>query len=179
MERFAAWVRFEVPGVGFEPPEHPFNLALAAVSVAAVAAGVLAAAWLYLWRTEPLGLLERSALARWVHRLLVNKYYLDRLLVDGVAGSIKRPVTAAAAWFDRRVVDGAVDGVGGATRRVAVFSDRVIDHGLIDGAVNGTGVVLNRVGQVLRRVQNGKVQWYAVVMFAGATVFAIALVLAT
>ena len=114
-----------------------------------------------------------------VHRLLINQYYLDRLLVDGVAGSIRGPVTAAASWFDRRVVDGAVNGVGGATRRVAVFTDRVIDHGLVDGAVNGTGVLLNRAGQVLRRVQTGKVQSYAALMFGGTAVLALALVLTT
>lgn len=43
------------------------------------------------------------------------------------------------------------------------------------GAVNGTGVLLKLAGQVLRRVQTGKVQWYTALMFAGATVFALAL----
>ena len=48
-----------------------------------------------------------------------------------------------------------------------------IDQGVVDGAVNGIGRRLGqRSGQVLRRIQTGKVQQYGALLFGGAAVLA-------
>jgi hypothetical protein len=42
-----------------------------------------------------------------------------------------------------------------------------IDRNVVDGAVNGAGNAMETFGKGLRLVQSGKVQWYAVGLFAG------------
>ena len=44
---------------------------------------------------------------------------------------------------------------------------------MIDGAVNGVGVGTRRPGGVLRYVQSGDVQRYAVYLFVGVVVLAV------
>jgi NADH-quinone oxidoreductase subunit L len=53
-------------------------------------------------------------------------------------------------------------GLGGAGRAVYKY----IDQGLVDGIVNGSGVASDEAGQGLRKIQTGKVQQYAAIMFA-------------
>ena len=42
----------------------------------------------------------------------------------------------------------------------------VVDRNVIDGAINEIGQATGAVGGVLKRVQSGKVQQYAAVLFA-------------
>ena len=55
-----------------------------------------------------------------------------------------------AAWFTRRLGLGV----------------NVVDRNVIDGAINEIGQATGAVGGVLKRVQSGKVQQYAAVLFA-------------
>jgi NADH:ubiquinone oxidoreductase subunit 5 (subunit L)/multisubunit Na+/H+ antiporter MnhA subunit len=48
-----------------------------------------------------------------------------------------------------------------------------IDRNIIDHAVNGAGQVMEWLGKGLRLVQSGKVQWYAVGLFAGVIVLSL------
>lgn len=45
------------------------------------------------------------------------------------------------------------------------------DRGIVDGLVNGSGVFCDRMGSLLRRLQNGQVQTYGLVMIIGVTIF--------
>ena len=47
-----------------------------------------------------------------------------------------------------------------------------IDQGLIEGTVNGSGKLSSKGGRILSKVQTGKVQQYAALLFAAATVLA-------
>ena len=47
------------------------------------------------------------------------------------------------------------------------------DRNVIDGAVNGIGQATGAVGAVLERVQSGKVQQYAAVLFAVVAILAL------
>jgi NADH-quinone oxidoreductase subunit L len=47
-----------------------------------------------------------------------------------------------------------------------------VDQRVVDGMVNGTGLTAEGSGQVLRRVQSGKVQQYGALLFAGAALLA-------
>ena len=57
-----------------------------------------------------------TRLARAGHTVLVNKYYLDHLYTDIIAGGIKGPIARAAYWFNQNVIDGVVNGAGTAGR---------------------------------------------------------------
>ena len=49
---------------------------------------------------------------------------------------------------------------------------KYIDQGLVDGIVNGSGVASDEAGQGLRKMQTGKVQQYAAIMFAAVAILA-------
>jgi len=108
---------------------------------------------------------------RWsgAHRVLSNKYYVDELygatVVAGTMGSAK------GLWtFDAEVVDGAVNGSGWLTLFSAWFS-HLIDKYIVYGLVNLVGAVLEKSSFVLRRLQTGLVQNYALVMLFGVFAF--------
>ena len=66
-----------------------------------------------------------------------------------------------------------IDGVVNGTAKLAyVFSALVawFDRTAIDGVVNGAGTVAGLFGRGLRTIQTGKVQYYAVGLFAGVIV---------
>ena len=76
-----------------------------------------------------------------VHRLLTNKFYVDELY-DLL---IVRPLKATAD-----------------------FLHVVVDEGLIDTVlVRGAAAVFEGAGWLLRRLQNGQVQFYAFVLVLG------------
>jgi len=87
-----------------------------------------------------------AARAAPVHRLLLNKYWVDELY----DAAIVRPIQRA--------------------------SDRVlwrqVDAGLIDGAVNGAGSIVAGGSAVLRRLQTGTVRAYAASLLLGAVAIA-------
>jgi NADH-quinone oxidoreductase subunit L len=108
---------------------------------------------------------------RWsgAHRVLSNKYYVDEFYgATVVAGTLGG---ANGLWtFDARVVDGAVNGSGWLTVFSAWFS-HLIDKYIVDGLVNLVGAVLEESSFVLRRLQTGLVQNYALVMLFGVFAF--------
>ena len=183
-ERFGHYVE---PVAGYFPQvTHATpSWSLAMVSTLVVLAGIGVAAHYYFVRvaraskaagqslTElPNGPTTRLAVARLGHTLLANKYYLDHLYTGIVAGGTKGPVARFAYRTNQEVLDRAVDGVG----RTAVAAGRVvyhqIDQKVVDGFINGSGQVSIDSGEKLRRIQSGKVQNYAAILFAAATVLA-------
>ena len=183
-ERFGHYVE---PVAGYFPQvAHATpSWSLAMVSTLVVLAGIGLSAHYYFVRvaraskaagrslTElPNGPTTRLAVARLGHTLLANKYYLDHLYTGIVAGGTKGPVARFAYRTNQEVLDRAVDGVG----RTAVAAGRVvyhqIDQKVVDGFINGSGQVSIDSGEKLRRIQSGKVQNYAAILFAAATVLA-------
>ena len=158
---------------------------LAIASTLVVLTGFAVAGWYYFVRVEaasaaagrsltelPDGPTSRYALARMGHTFLVNKYYLDHLYTGIVAGGTKGPVAAAAYRFDQRVIDRGVDLVG----ETAVSAGRAVydkvDQMVVDGVVNASGRVALDTGGKLRKIQSGRIQDYAAILFAAATVLA-------
>ncbi len=76
-----------------------------------------------------------------VHRLLLNKYYVDEVYDATIVQPIK-VVSTEGLW-------------------------RGFDVKVVDGAVNGAGYFVSGVSIVLRLLQNGSVKTYAASMFAG------------
>jgi NADH-quinone oxidoreductase subunit L len=108
---------------------------------------------------------------RWAgpHTVLSNKYYVDEIYdATFIAGTM---ASARGLWtFDARVVDGGVNGTGWLTMFFAWFS-HLIDKYVVDGTVNLVGAVLEESSFVLRRVQTGLVQNYALFMLFGVFAF--------
>ena len=120
------------------------NIALTLVSIAIAVSG-FAVGWAFYyrrrWSSEALVLRYG-----WLHRLLVNKYYLDNLY----------------QWVIDKVVLVF-------SRGVAVF-DRVVVN---DGGVNGTADTIRRSGFRIRYVETGMVYNYALGMVLGVVVIAL------
>jgi len=95
----------------------------------------------------------------------------------GVATFVKRPLANAANWIHENIIDATVDEVGKGSVKTADALYQYIDQGVIDGTVNATGKGSLGAGGELRRWSTGKVQQYATVMFAGATLLAGLLIL--
>jgi NADH-quinone oxidoreductase subunit L len=132
------------PGqAGTETDEHAkevLELQLMAVSSLLAVLGIGLATFIWLKRPE----IAAGMAARFpgVHRLLLNKYYVDELY----DATVVQPIKIASE-----------DGLW-----------RGMDARVVDGAVNGTGQVVGGVSAVIRLFQNGSVKTYASFLFLGA-----------
>jgi NADH-quinone oxidoreductase subunit L len=169
-------LRFEhyVQPVGdYFPPVHAleFNWAIAGISTLIGATGIAIAA-AYYWRGAFQGATKRFRLAHAGHTLLVNKYYFDHLYTGVIAAGTSGPIARAANWINQNVIDGVVNGAGIASQKVAGFMYGRVDQKMVDGVVNGSGAGAEGSGQILRRIQTGKVQQYGALLFGGAVILA-------
>ena len=113
---------------------------LMAMSTGIAVAGIGIAMFFWLRRPGAAAALERQFSG--VHRLLLNKYYLDEIYNAVVVQPIKQ-LSTGALW-------------------------KGVDAGLIDGTVNGVGTGVESVSSSLRRLQTGSVRIYAASLFLGA-----------
>ena len=122
--------------------EAALELSLMGVSITVALGGIAIAAIIWFTRSE----IGASMVRRYpgLHRLLLNKYYVDEIYDAAVVQPI-RVGSQEALWrgFDVRV---------------------------IDGAVNGTGAIVAGSAGVLRLLQTGSVRTYAGSMFIGVVV---------
>ncbi len=119
--------------------EHGLELNLMLVSSGVALAGIGIAFYFFLRRRQAADALVARLPA--VHRLLLNKYFVDEFY-DAVVVEPIRATSERGLWkiFDAQVIDGAVNGAGTA---VSVWSDR------------------------LRRLQTGSVRAYALSVLIG------------
>jgi NADH-quinone oxidoreductase subunit L len=157
--------------------EITFNPYIAVVSTLAGLTGILLA-YLYWFRDAFHGVTVRSRVAQAGYTVLLNKYYFDHLYTDIIVGDIKGPIARATYWFDQTVIDGVVNAVGVGSRETANFIYGTVDQQVVDGAVNGSGFGAEGTGQLLRRIQSGKIQQYGALLFGGAVILAGILVFA-
>ena len=131
-----------VPTAEGEHDETQLEITLMIVS-SLIGLGGIALAWfLWLKRHDIVDRLSRSFAP--VHRLLLNKYYVDELYDASVVHPVQ-VVSREGLW-------------------------RGFDVKVIDGAVNGTASLVDGGGWVLRRLQTGSVRAYAGGVFVGVVV---------
>jgi NADH-quinone oxidoreductase subunit L len=183
-ERFAPdgfetrFEHFVEPTIAFPGVEHAeFSFGLAAISLSLALLGIVIGYLHHLNKLGAEGMTERNVLARAGYRFLENKYYLDHLYTDVIVGTVKTRVASAAYWFNQKVLDGVVNGTASTSTALGRFTYKYLDQGVIDGAINATGTGADDSGQLLRRIQTGKVQQYGALLFLGAAVLAGVLVL--
>jgi len=150
------------------------ELGLMLASVAVAIAGILLGRHFY--RTSP-GIAERLAnsLAS-IHRVLLNKYYVDELYAAVFVRGLTLGGGSLLHGVDRHLVDGGdgevkpglgVNGLAWAIRDIVARLSNVWDRYVVDGLVNLTAFVLDNLSYVFRAVQNGLVQHYAFAMLVG------------
>jgi NADH-quinone oxidoreductase subunit L len=162
--------------VEFETPHHAFNPGLAAASVGVALAGILLATWVYYWKKAPTGVLQRSPALRALHTFVVEKYYLDKIFVDGLVGFIKGPLARGVYWTNQKIIDGVVNAIGVGAKIAGRFTYDILDQKGVDGVVNGIGIGASETGGLLRLVQSGQVQQYALMLFGAVGLLGLALV---
>ena len=169
-------LRFEhyvEPVAGYFPeishPDFNFGIALASTLIAVIG---ISLAYAYWFRGAFHGVTERNKAAAAGYRVLENRYYFDHLYTGVIANGLKGPVARAAYWVNQNVIDGIVNAAGILARRSADWVYRNIDQRVVDGLVNGSGAGAEGSGQLLRRVQTGKVQQYGALLFGGAVIIA-------
>ncbi|HVN31797.1 MAG TPA: proton-conducting transporter membrane subunit, partial [Thermoanaerobaculaceae bacterium] len=135
------------------------------ISVAVAVAGILLARRFYF---GPEAFKLPDALARrfpTLYATVANKYYVDEIYgATVVAGTVN--LAKGSYEFDARVVDGAVNGTRHLTVGTSFFSG-LFDLNVVDGLVNWVAAAYGWASRVLRRVQWGVVQGYALVMAVG------------
>jgi NADH-quinone oxidoreductase subunit L len=119
--------------------EEALELTLMAVSSGIAVAGIAIAFFVWVMRKELAAAMAASFGP--IHRLLLNKYYVDEI-------------------YDASVVHPL-----GAVSRDGLW--RVVDVGVIDGAVNGVGSIVDAGAANLRRLQTGSIRTYASSLFVG------------
>jgi proton-translocating NADH-quinone oxidoreductase chain L len=129
------------------PGEHHAGFFLLALTIGVAVGGTLLAYWMYVLKPAVAAELARRAPA--VYELSRNRFYIDELYDFFVI----KPLTALAHLL------------------------RVLDFYLVDGLVNLAGNLPGFLGTFLRPVQNGLVQFYALLMILGMTGIMVAVLL--
>jgi NADH-quinone oxidoreductase subunit L len=121
---------------------HATEGILMAVSLGIAIAGIFLARYFY---TQRPGLADRMAGSmKGIYKLLWNKWYVDDIYEWIIVIPLQKVSQA--------------------------FLLRVVDKGMIDGAINGSGRLTAAFGGMLRKLQNGLTQSYAMVFVIGIMV---------
>jgi NADH-quinone oxidoreductase subunit L len=156
--------------------EPHFSWPVAIVSTLIALSGIGLAYLFYSGRLKALqNLSARNGVARAGKTFLVRKLYLDDLYEKVIVGSIKGPIANAVYWFNQNVIDNVLNYTGKGARAAGRFTYNYLDQKGVDGLVNGLATVTGEAGGEVRRIQTGRLQFYALVLVAAVGVFAAAL----
>jgi NADH-quinone oxidoreductase subunit L len=172
-QRWLAPVLLPIDGHAFHFHEasHATEWILMAVSI-----GVALLGWFFarrFYRLDPHFATPKRLATKFsfAHRVLENKWYVDELYSKTViAGTLM--LCRALWWFDQWVVDGLVNGVRHLTVFVLGHGSSIFDKYVVDGAVNGVAWSAKGGSMMLRRMQSGLVQNYALIMGGGIVLIA-------
>jgi NADH-quinone oxidoreductase subunit L len=124
-----------------------WEILLTGVSVAIAVIGIGIAFYFYIWKTEvPRRLGERF---KAIYTVVFHKYYVDEI-------------------YEACFVN--------TTKKLGSFFWREFDDGVIDRSVNLVARLMLWLGGVLRRIQTGRVQAYALGVILGAVVIMLILI---
>jgi len=142
--------------LGFERFMVAFSVFLALVGI-----GV---GYLFYIKNTNLPLLVQFKLPK-LHKALLNKWYVDEIYNFALVGGTKQ-FALVLCWIDSNIVDGMVNGAATVTRAFSSGSI-LFDGSIVDGLVNLCGSIVQSGSRVLRRMQTGYVQNYALAMVIG------------
>jgi NADH-quinone oxidoreductase subunit L len=173
--KFEKWFDPHFPPAFAEIPTiaHPaaFNPILATLSVLLAGSGI-AIVWAYYEGRLPQALSTRYALLAAGKRVLVNKLYLDYLYENVIVAGIKGPIASGVYWVNQNIIDNVLNYAGKGTQVVGRFTYNYLDQKGVDGLVNGIGAIADDSGGEVRRLQTGRLQFYALMLVAAVVIFA-------
>jgi NADH-quinone oxidoreductase subunit L len=158
---FGKWVFFE------EIHDATFVPWIALLGTVASLGGISFGYALYRERKAVDPMQERLGQPIWT--TLLNRYYIDDFYMRWIVYPVRDTWSGGVYWFNQHILDGIVNGAAALSRglsRVVAWFDRNV----IDGAVNGAAGIAGQTGGLLKYLQSGNVQWYAVGLFAGVLV---------
>jgi len=105
-----------------------------------------------------------NAFSGWT-KALKNKYYFDNFYIDGLIKKLMLPFNNFLSWFDMGVYDRiAIDGWAKVNQWLYSVS-RWFDNLIIDSVlVDGSGVSVRFFNIIMRTIQNGRIQFYFIVL---------------
>lgn len=173
---FAGWVGLPWLSHGFSSfvfHEHPYHTEaswlMMTISTIVAGSGIVVAYLMYYKKViSPERMMQRF---KPVYTLLYNKYYFDEIYQVGVLNPIM--AFGRLMWkFDANIIDGLVNFTGWFT---IVWADiqQWFDKWIIDGAVNGSGWLVRQGANVLKFIQSGSMQFYALFVLTGIVLFGI------
>jgi NADH-quinone oxidoreductase subunit L len=118
---------------------HFEEILLMALSVAGAAASIFFARYVYL--KKPSIAVNTASKFKTFYKILWNKYFVDEV-------------------YDATVINPIV-------KSSDSFLWRIADNKIIDGLVNGTATIIGSLSGVIRKLQTGVAQFYAVIMMVG------------
>lgn len=139
------------------------------VSVIAVALGVGASFAVYfLHWLEPA---KVAAGMHPLHKLLLNRYYIDRLY-EKLSSLVAVRLAQVGDLLDKLAIDGLVNLAGWCAVKLGDFC-RWFDYWVVDGLVRGFCFAVAGCGAYLRRASSGNLQGYLGLVLMGAFVLAV------
>jgi NADH-quinone oxidoreductase subunit L len=179
LEKFKEWVEPTFVFPHLVHPEFDYPKAGLSLFIAVLGIGIAAYFWFQKEELGPLrGLTERNKLAHAGYTFLENKYYLDVLYENIIVASIKGGMATAAYWVNQHVIDAVVNGAASGAKVAGKFTYEKLDQRGVDGAVNGVAEITGESGGLLRYLQSGRVQRYALLLFGAVGLLSLFLLLA-
>jgi NADH-quinone oxidoreductase subunit L len=179
VEKFAEWVEPRVSFPELVHPEFDYGAAVISLSLAALGIGVAAFFWFKREELHALkDLTKRNKAANTGYQFLVNKYYLDALYENVIVAGIAGPIARASYWINQHIIDAVVNSAGKGAKVVGKFTYERLDQRGVDGAVNGVAEITGESGGLLRYLQSGRVQRYALLLFGAVGLLSLFLLLA-
>jgi len=154
------WLHHGFSSFVFHGPEaghHAPNILLMGISLFVGSSGIFVAYLMYYKKV-----ISADAIAnrfKLLYKLSYNKFYFDEIYEAILLNPVMK--LATFMWkFDAGIIDGLVNGVAWLTILWADLK-MLFDVWVVDGAVNGAGWVVRKTGNLLRFIQNGQAQFYA------------------
>jgi NADH-quinone oxidoreductase subunit L len=174
---FQTWLEPVLLTIGGEPFAFPHaglttEWLLITASIVVAALGIFLA-WRFYGRDQNWST-PRAFVAKFpgLHRLVENKYYVDELYAMTVIGGTIA-LGRLLHWIDVHIVDGLVNGIRHVTVYAFGHGSSLVDQYVVDGAVNGVAWSAKESSGLLRRMQTGLVQNYALIMGSGVVLLAL------
>lgn len=147
----------------FEETLHHIHGTAMILSLLFAGGGILLAFGMYYWKKiTPAAITEKVGP---VYNVFFNSWYFDELY-DKVFVRGLFVMTRISRWVDENIIDAIVNGSAWITRAVSSFTG-LFDDNIVDGLVNLTATGADRAGNLLSKIQTGKVQTYlAYVVFS-------------
>jgi NADH-quinone oxidoreductase subunit L len=144
----------------FEEALHHVHVPTMIISILMAAGGVGMAFAAYQWNkisadqmAEKLGFIYTGSFRNWYFDEIYNTIFVNGVLA----------LTRILRWFDEHIIDGVVNGAAVVARGFSSVSGWVDAH-IVDGLVNATANAADEAGNLLSKVQAGKLQTYLVYM---------------